>query len=558
MNPRQWGKVTELSLMEIPVRIHQKQETLSDETGLSVHTIEHAVKELSDASLIQCEERRSKSLKGKGKRLSNAYYLLIDDWQEYDRLKLIGKENDYTHKRLTRLRYYDYAKACWVRKGKMFDGINTFTIPRVCITAMREMNKDERMLYIHLMYLLWNGQTPQIAGISEWEACRKVLSGTDGVLDTLRKRTRQGTKRFATTLCSLRVKGLIGINAKGIIMNDPMTLAPFSLVAEDNIINYKAQHNPAYSELLGLFQQDPKGFLERRGILVCDENRKGTEITFHCPLHDDSTASGHINKETGVWHCKAGCGAGNLITLKGRPETAEDAVHQLTELAKDEGIECAFEPASFYQTMIDKGCTYYDYHDEHGQVIYRKFRVEPKGKRKVFYPFMYDASSERFYTLDGKKFPELLYRYPKPETQIILLTEGEKDADNLAAVYKDEYPVILATTSGNADSWKDDFADCFHKGIRRVYIFPDNDKSGREYANKVSRSLAGRGIPYTIVDLQSEKDVSDYRDKYAGHHCWDAEHPLTLATEDPAVFLKIDGMPFRNWQEQQEALEAMI
>ncbi len=336
------------------------------------------------------------------------------------------------------------------------------------------------------------------------------------------------------------------------------TFQPLASKAPPWVSESKAQHNPAYSELLGLFQQDPKGFLERRGILVCDENRKGTEITFHCPLHDDSTASGHINKETGVWHCKAGCGAGNLITLKGRPETAEDAVHQLTELAKDEGIECAFEPASFYQTMIDKGCTYYDYHDEHGQVIYRKFRVEPKGKRKVFYPFMYDASSERFYTLDGKKFPELLYRYPKPETQIILLTEGEKDADNLAAVYKDEYPVILATTSGNADSWKDDFADCFHKGIRRVYIFPDNDKSGREYANKVSRSLAGRGIPYTIVDLQSEKDVSDYRDKYAGHHCWDAEHPLTLATEDPAVFLKIDGMPFRNWQEQQEALEAMI
>jgi hypothetical protein len=69
------------------------------------------------------------------------------------------------------------------------------------------------------------------------------------------------------------------------------------------------------------------------------------------------------------------------------------------------------------------------------------------------------------------KGPKIPYRLPElleAEHDTVLVVEGEKDADNLAALG------LLATTSiGGAEKWTPDLNQYFED--RDVYILPDND-----------------------------------------------------------------------------------
>ena len=80
-----------------------------------------------------------------------------------------------------------------------------------------------------------------------------------------------------------------------------------------------------------------------------------------------------------------------------------------------------------------------------------------------------------------------MYRLPEllkaPQNSIVYVTEGERDADTLAALE------FMATTAGGVTSeWTPELAEPL-KG-RRVVILVDADRPGREYGEKVARALS--------------------------------------------------------------------
>lgn len=172
----------------------------------------------------------------------------------------------------------------------------------------------------------------------------------------------------------------------------------------------------------------------------------------------------------------------------------------------------------------------HDYRDAAGNPLYWRIRLECAATgEKWIRPMRFDGHA---YVLGEPPFPhgKPLYHLDqiaaKPEA-LVVITEGEKKADELAAVG------LLVTTSGSADSATK--ADWKPLRGRRVVIWPDNDGPGQGYAEAVATILGGFGCDVSIIDggalgLPPKGDASD----------WLAAHPG--ATADDVL-----ALPCRPW-----------
>lgn len=99
----------------------------------------------------------------------------------------------------------------------------------------------------------------------------------------------------------------------------------------------------------------------------------------------------------------------------------------------------------------------------------------------------------------------VLYRLPEViATQTVIVTEGEKDADNLAGL-----GFVATCNCGGAKKWRDDYSETLR--TKDVVIIGDNDTDGREHVEQVIESLTGIVRSIKNVTLpQGTKDVSDY------------------------------------------------
>lgn len=147
----------------------------------------------------------------------------------------------------------------------------------------------------------------------------------------------------------------------------------------------------------------------------------------------------------------------------------------------------------------------YDYYDENGKLVYQNCRFEPKD----FRPRRPDGKGDWIWNLDGQQ--RLLYRLPElmqaSKQDFVFITEGEKDADKLNELG------LTATTSGSATSWKPEFNKYFTG--RLVCIIPDNDSSGKRYAEAVANSLYSVATEIRIIKLpglEESNDISDCLD----------------------------------------------
>jgi len=128
---------------------------------------------------------------------------------------------------------------------------------------------------------------------------------------------------------------------------------------------------------------------------------------------------------------------------------------------------------------------------------------------------------------DGKSFPTahwngdqwvkrwplavIPYRLPEliaaPASDPVWICEGEKDADNVAAL-----GLIATTNPGGAGKWKLELNRWF-AGKQIAYILEDNDTAGRAHARKVANNLQGV-IPdiriLSFPELPERGDVSDW------------------------------------------------
>ncbi len=137
--------------------------------------------------------------------------------------------------------------------------------------------------------------------------------------------------------------------------------------------------------------------------------------------------------------------------------------------------------------------------------------------------------------VNGKPLYRLHELVSRPD-DVVILTEGERKADQLAALG------LLVTMSGAADSAGE--ADWHALAGRDVLIWPDNDASGRHYADAVLAALRPLGCRVKVidVDLVGLPPKGDAVDWLASHPETKAGDVLALACEqDPGIAPGDDG-----------------
>ena len=105
------------------------------------------------------------------------------------------------------------------------------------------------------------------------------------------------------------------------------------------------------------------------------------------------------------------------------------------------------------------------------------------------------------------KGPKIPYRLPELlAADDVLIVEGEKDADNVAAL-----GFAVTTNSGGAGKFTLDLAEHFRG--KNVFILPDNDEAGSDHAKQVATTLRGIARSIRLLELSGlppKGDVSDW------------------------------------------------
>ncbi|WP_327429468.1 DUF3987 domain-containing protein [Streptomyces sp. NBC_01236] len=221
--------------------------------------------------------------------------------------------------------------------------------------------------------------------------------------------------------------------------------------------------------------------LEREGC-------KGKGSSWQCPAHEDNAPSlsvTHDSRGVGI-KCHAGCTIDEITAALGLNKAD----------LFDEPLERRERP----QVVAE-----YPYCDEQGELLMTVKRLEPgyDGERKTFRQYKPDG------TAGVKGIRRVLYRLPDviAEAQAggtVLVVEGEKDADNLAAI-----GCVATCNVGGAGKWRDDYSEAL-RGAAEVVVVADRDGPGRKHASAVADSVNFLGIPVRILEPARGKDVSDH------------------------------------------------
>jgi CHC2 zinc finger/Toprim-like len=241
-----------------------------------------------------------------------------------------------------------------------------------------------------------------------------------------------------------------------------------------------------------------------------------------CPFRaeNDASLSYKPSKGPGVFQC-FGCKAAGttrklLMKLNGLDESKG-----IEHYSRALGIEPVFRPP------YPKAEAFYNYTDDFLVPLYQVIRLP--GKQFIVRHF---TQGGWVYSLAG--VTRTLYnRAGIFFCWNIIIVEGEKDCDRVNALdlRDDQINEIRATTSGDANSWKDRHAKLLER--KNVTILPDADEPGRGYQQDIVKSLDSRNIPYRILTFDGFKDVSEYLD--AGHSRQDLENLIAKAWGWPTV-----------------------
>jgi DNA primase len=184
----------------------------------------------------------------------------------------------------------------------------------------------------------------------------------------------------------------------------------------------------------------------------------------------------------------------------------------------------------------------YDYRDTAGNLLFQTVRMEPKSflQRRPFNDGHVWGLSEGWYQNNGQAnnyyrikdaIPDkstaptpdaiwfdavqpVLYRLPEvlqgiKDCETIFICEGEKDADNLAAL-----GFIATTCPMGAGKWQKAYTDAF-QGCCEAVIVADKDNPGRAHAQMVANELNGVCIIVKVMEMpdingSAVKDISDW------------------------------------------------
>lgn len=259
--------------------------------------------------------------------------------------------------------------------------------------------------------------------------------------------------------------------------------------------------------------------------------KRGSEYYGVCPFHDDHKSSLQVNPSKQIYKCFA-CGAGgdaiDFLTRKGL------TFHQACEELNG-GVAPTQVPESAVKTPPKRQDTWkqimppgavgfainhyrhgrpsrcWSYSDKDGNYIGYVCRFNlPNGEKEVL-PFVYATNGQRSeWRWMGFEAPRPLFNLHLlaewPES-IVILVEGEKTAEAVQEQL-DPREYVATTWIGGANAIKHtDFSPIAN---RTVYLWPDNDKPGKDAMLEIAKQLKGnvRWIP--IPDSYPEKwDAAD-------------------------------------------------
>jgi hypothetical protein len=246
-----------------------------------------------------------------------------------------------------------------------------------------------------------------------------------------------------------------------------------------------------------------------------------------CPAHDDCTPSLSIGEgDNGqiLLTCHAGCSV--------------EAICAAMKIAVADLFDHTLQAA---RRIVAE----YDYRDERGILLYQTVRYDPKG----FSQRRPNGSGGWLWNLSGVR--RVIYRLPELRgLEEVVIAAGEKDVNALWALG------IPATTNalGESGKWLDGYTQqLVAAGIKRIYIFPDNDLPGQTHAEQVARAFQAAGLAARLVLLPGVPpggDVSDFVDLHGGRAkeellklIRDADvRPQPEMTDPPAAGPRPDGV----------------
>lgn len=238
-----------------------------------------------------------------------------------------------------------------------------------------------------------------------------------------------------------------------------------------------------------------------RGKATSD--RKGM---FCCPAHDDKNPSLSVEfAEDGklLAHCFAGCSQEEVInTLKNLDLWQQS---NGTSLSKTKAKQS--KAGRSYSAPLGDPEKTYDYLGLNGKLLFQVCRYRSIDGSKTFRQRRPDGKGNWIWNVNGTEL--VPYRLPElVQADEVYIVEGEKDADRLFSL-----GLTATCNAQGAGKWKASYAEHFKD--KRACIIPDNDKTGREHAFDVARSLKGVAAEVKILEMPSlpEKgDVSDWLD----------------------------------------------
>lgn len=218
------------------------------------------------------------------------------------------------------------------------------------------------------------------------------------------------------------------------------------------------------------------------------EGVRGT--TSRCPAHDDNRNS--LSFKLGddgriLLNCHAGCAFNDIVAaINLKP----------ADLMPDHPKKSKFPWAD-----PDYITTIYQYRDPDGADAFQKLR----GRDKNFIQRHRAGNAWKWGRGDN---PPYLYRLPdllsaRDARKAIFFVEGEKDADNLAAIGLQ----VTSAPDGAKTKWHAQYTEWIGDG--QVFVIPDNDEPGHALARLVVSKLTNAVI-VTLPGIGPKQDVSDW------------------------------------------------
>ena len=205
-------------------------------------------------------------------------------------------------------------------------------------------------------------------------------------------------------------------------------------------------------------------------------------VAEHKKFHRPNT----INPAKNLWHCND-CDVGGSVI--------DWLIHEKDITAADALLELGGGPDGTNPQIIAT----YHYTDEGSNLLFQIGRFD----RKIFKARRGPDDPE--YKLGIKGVRRVLYRLPELiKAQLVCVTEGEKNADDLAAL-----GFVATTNPFGAGKWRDEYSETLRD--KDVVIFGDADEKGQAHVEEVIESLTGIARSIKRMHLpEGFHDVSDY------------------------------------------------